>query len=74
MTAALLLGALGAYCLRAARDVAGTPGAQWLHSLLGYDQLKTRLANSVSPVAKLQILGWLFLAFAARALWAAWAA
>ncbi len=72
MATAILLGMFGAYCFRAARDAEGTPGAQWFHALLGYDQLKTRLANSLSPVAKLQILGWLSLAFAARALWAAW--
>lgn len=72
MTTAILLGAFGAYCLRAASDAEGTAGAQWFHALLGYDQLKTRLANSVSPVVKLQILGWVFLALAARALRAAW--
>ncbi len=74
MAVAILLGAFGAYCLRAARDSQNTPGAPWLHALLGYDQLKTRWATSVSSEAKLRGLGWLFLAFAARALWSAWQA
>ena len=74
MTTAILLGAFGAYCFRAARDVDGTPGAQWFHAILDYDQLKTRFAHSWPAETKLRGLGWLSLAFSARAFWAAWSA